>query len=301
MAKKNFTLVLLILLFCLGNLSLFSSQVDAHYLRLLNKGVAAFQAENYREALKDFKLAVFGLTDPKVKAQIYAHISLCDYILNDMEECEEYFHRVEQYIRANGLDSLELQGITRRSFAQLWNRFNPHEAIFIESNGDQPASGSDSEAALRKRIVRLNRQIDSVPEDIIAFYDLYEAYLLIQDDKKAKKTLEKMIDSNPREYTGFYLIGLLEYKERDYGSVVKNLEKYLSHMNGQSVTENPRIAPAWAYLILSHNYRGDKKKAYQLTQTVADTITLDIVKEIGLEQKDEAVLKEILARVKKSE
>ena len=103
---------------------------------------------------------------------------------------------------------------------------------------------------------------------------------------------------NPSEIMGYYHIGLLEYRSKQYKSAVKNLENLLEKR------EDPNLSPltdqvlrnAWAHLILSYNFKGDKDKALELAAEVTEFYSLEVIESLGLEPMDLAVLKELLEK-----
>jgi tetratricopeptide (TPR) repeat protein len=121
----------------------------------------------------------------------------------------------------------------------------------------------------------------------------------MNEPKKAKKTLENMIDKNPTEIKGYHYIGILEFRTRDLKNAIKNFEKFLLQIENNS-GQDDLLRAAWAYLILSYNFKGDKEKALELAAGVLEILTPTDISSLGLAQAEEVMLKVILERVRKS-
>ncbi len=291
-------LVYLFLLSIPSFLSAQETQVDPYYQRMYREGVIAYQNGNYKDAAQKMELAIFGYNNANIRAKGAVYICLSHFHLNQFEQCERFFHKAEAYVRSHNLEALALEEDAKLAFAEIWNRFYPHEVIY-RSRSQNDSTTPPTPAELKRQMYRLERQIKAVPNDIIAYYDLYQVYLQKQDRKKAKKTLEKMMKNNPGEIEGHYQIGMLEFRNKKYKSAVKNFEKFL-----EKAAENPvkdeLLRGAWAYLILSYNFKGDKAKAQKLATEVADALTHEVVTSLDLQQRDSAVLRDILENTKKA-
>ena len=108
-----------------------------------------------------------------------------------------------------------------------------------------------------------------------------------------------MMKENPEEIEGYYHIGMLEYQDQKFKSAVKNLDIFLEKASTIPVADE-MLRGAWAYLILSYNFKGDKNKANQLAADVVDALTQEVVTSLDLVPRDSVVLRDILEKNKKA-
>ena len=107
------------------------------------------------------------------------------------------------------------------------------------------------------------------------------------------------MDKNPGEVEGHFHIGMLEYRSREYKAAARHLERFLQRLpedSGEEVLQRN----AWAFLILSYNFRGEKDKAFQLASDIAESFTQEMIATLDLNPSEVVVLTEILQKVRRS-
>lgn len=82
--------------------ALLPQEAHAFYLNLFKKGQSAFLLKDYKEALKNFEVALFGLHGQKrLMGQGYAYMSLCAFHLEQREKSEELLKKSAQWLEAD--------------------------------------------------------------------------------------------------------------------------------------------------------------------------------------------------------
>ena len=123
MAVKKTVLLwafLLIGVMLLGNPDLTCQETDAFYENLFKKGEKSFLAKNYKEAVKELEIAVFGLHKEKeLRGKAYVYLSLSHYYLKDRKKCEKYLREAFELLGDEGIKKLELDKPTRSDVEKL--------------------------------------------------------------------------------------------------------------------------------------------------------------------------------------
>jgi len=291
--RSSILLVILVLPAILASSQ--DTQADPFYLRIYQEGMSAYQSGKYQEAAQQLELAIFGIRQETTRVKGAVIICICHYYLNQIRECERFFPRIEEFINSRGLEALDLGEKEKIDISLIWNHFYPDEVLYRPKT--KATSFVPTRRELEEAAARLERQIEAAPDDINTFYDLHRIYFQMNEPKKAKKTLEKMMDKNPAEIKGYHYIGILEFRTRNLKDAVKYFEKFLQQIDENSGQDN-LLRSALAYLILSHNFKGDKEKALELAAGVHEMLTPTDISSLDLAQAEEMMLKAILEKVR---
>jgi len=129
--KKTFHLWALLFMgvILLGYSDLTCQETDAFYKNLFKKGEKSFLAKNYKEAVKELEIAVFGLYKEKeLRGKAYVYLSLSYYYLKDVKKCEKYLREAFDLLGDEGLKKLELDKPARSDLEKLIKYFKLSDA-----------------------------------------------------------------------------------------------------------------------------------------------------------------------------
>jgi len=99
-------------------------ETDAFYKNLFKKGEKSFLAKKYKEAVKEFEIAVFGLYKEKeLRGKAYVYLSLSHYYLKDLKKSEKYLTEAFELLGDEGIKNLELDKSARSDLEKLIKYF----------------------------------------------------------------------------------------------------------------------------------------------------------------------------------
>jgi tetratricopeptide (TPR) repeat protein len=274
---SNVCVIVVILVLFFGTSKSFSQEIDPFYTNALEAAKKFFLAENYEEAIKRFKIAIFGLgNDDKLKATAHVFMSISYYYLNDITESERHLKNAEDLLNIEEIRNLEIVDTEMPLLEKLLIRFGIVKDI-------------DTQLSELSRILRTQ------PDNISLYYDLYNLYVQKGDRGSAKKTLANLTKENPDEIDAYYMLGIINYQERNYKQAKKNFEKVLKpweHISiGEILEEETKI-----YLILSNHHSGDKEKALKLVGESIKIFTPEKINSFPINDEDKITLTSIIAR-----
>ena len=120
--------LLLVGVILLGYSDLRCQETDPFYKNLFEKGEKSFLAKNYKEAVKELEIAVFGLYKEKeLRGKAYVYLSLSHYYLNDRKKCEKYLRDAFELLGDEGIKKIELDKPTRSDLEKLIKYFKLRE------------------------------------------------------------------------------------------------------------------------------------------------------------------------------
>ena len=130
-AKKTVRLwgLLFVGVILLGYSDLACQETDAFYTNLFKKGEKSFLAKNYKEAVKELEIAVFGLYKEKeLRGKAYVYLSLSHYYLKDIKKCEKYLREAFELLGDEGIKNFELDKPARSDLEKLIKYFKLRDA-----------------------------------------------------------------------------------------------------------------------------------------------------------------------------
>ena len=162
--KKTFHLcvILLVGVILLGNLGLKCQETDAFYKNLFEKGEKSFLAKNYKEAVKELEVAVFGLYKEKeLRGKAYVYLSLSYYYLKDRKKSEKYLREAFELLGDEGIKSLKLDKSVHSDLEKLIKYFKPRGAkekpekaeAVIKKPMKKPTPGETAAFKYRREVV----------------------------------------------------------------------------------------------------------------------------------------------------
>lgn len=154
--------LLLVGVILIGYSDLTCQETDAFYINLLQQGEKSFLAKNYKEAVKELEIAVFGLHKEKeLRGKAYVYLSLSHYYLKDIKKCEKYLREAFELLGDEGIKSLKLDKYVHSDLEKLIKYFKlrgakkkpeKDEAV-IKKTMKKMAPGETAAFKLRKREV----------------------------------------------------------------------------------------------------------------------------------------------------
>jgi tetratricopeptide (TPR) repeat protein len=268
-----------------GGLS-YGQEADPFYLKLLERGEESYLAGDYREAVSELEIAAFGLLKTKRPlAKSYIYMSLCCYHLKDREKSEKYLRDARDLIGEDELGGLEIHESAQAEFESLLNSLRPEverERLQIEEDVNE-----------QQLIRRLEDEIKENPREVSLYYQLYDAYRAINNRVLAKRTLEDLVKNNPSEVEGHYLLGKMEYEERDYKKAEKIFEKVLDLFERVQLEEGLAVQVK-AYLVLSSHLRGKRNKAKERVFTWLSDFNQEKISVLPIDIEDKERLEKII-------
>ena len=120
-------LILAVILF--GYSDLKCQETDVFYKNLFKKGEKSFLAKKYKEAAKEFEIAVFGLYKEKeLRGKAYVYLSLSHYYLKDIKKSEKYLREAFELLGDEGIKNIELDKSARSDLEKLIEYFKLRDA-----------------------------------------------------------------------------------------------------------------------------------------------------------------------------
>ncbi len=306
MREKN--LVLYVIIFIGMALLLEAQEIDSFYTRLLNEGEASFRAGNFRKAVKELTIAVFGIEGhDEIMGKAHVFLGLSYYYIDQQEESKNHLMTSVELIGMEGISKIELDSEKKGDLFRILDYFGIRQEESAEDSKamtqpEKDAASSDEktndEEALRNKIKELNTYIKDNPKEKEAYYELYEIYLKEKQERKAKKTLEDLTKNAPLETQALYLLGVMHFKERNF----KRAEYYFSRIftiSRSSDVSSEIIEPSHAFNILSFYYTGKKEKAYELAESQQSVLTEEKINRLRLGERNRRVLLEIMKNLTK--
>lgn len=102
-----------------------SLQVDPFYLQAFERAREAFLTKDYPSAIRDFEIAVFGLSkDKKLNAEACIYLGLSYYYQKNMKACETNLRNAARLMGDEGFDGLNIQDEARPDLDMLSGYFN---------------------------------------------------------------------------------------------------------------------------------------------------------------------------------
>ena len=84
-----------------------AQQIDPFYLQRIERGELAFREGNYKKAVEEFNIALFGIqTDHQLKAKAYVYLGMSLFQLNDKEKARTHLEDARDILGMDGLREL---------------------------------------------------------------------------------------------------------------------------------------------------------------------------------------------------
>ncbi len=116
-----------VILFGYSNLR--CQETDTFYKNIFKKGEKSFLAKKYKEAAKEFEIAVFGLYKEKeLRGKASVYLSLSHHYLKDLKKSEKYLREAFELLGDEGIKNLELDKSARSDLEKLIEYFKLRDA-----------------------------------------------------------------------------------------------------------------------------------------------------------------------------
>jgi len=233
-----------------SNLFLWSQEIDPFYLKLLREGEKSFLNRNYKVAVEELEIAMFGLHGNKnLLAKAYIYIILSYRYLKNVGKCEEYVKKAVKSVNLEELNNLEIDMSIRNEFENLLNYFEskgkkeepikapekpqikppekPPEKPQIKPPKTNTKPKEPEKKPVKTKYQELEERIISEPQNLTPYLELYELHRRNNDVKAARKVIQDLIKNNPEERIGFYFMGKIEFSQSNYADALTNFKQAL--------------------------------------------------------------------------
>jgi tetratricopeptide (TPR) repeat protein len=232
---------------------------DPFYLRVLGEGEQYFRAQNYQEAARSLKVAIFGLgTDKALQGKALGYLCLSYFNSKADAEAKDCLIQLVGLVGLTGLSGLAMDQADRDHLSQVAAFFkldqpaagttSPSRADTLPSN--RPAAPGQKKQTPAETVKALEKKIKDNPKVVQAYLDLYEFQKQQKNLKAAGRALEGMIKAFPADPMGPFLLGKLRYADKDYDETSSSMSKAVALMKTPPAPDNDFLE-AQAYLILS--------------------------------------------------
>jgi len=274
-------------------------EIDPFYLQRLESGERAFLEGNYKTAIEELNIALFGLQEKdQLKAKAYVYLGMSHYYLNNNEQTRTCLNDAKKILGIDGLRALITDESVWFYLERLLIEFKLMEPEIKQPAGTvipprNPAKNESIRTNARTIERNLEQQIQSDPQNVEPYYSLYEHHLANDNSKAAKKTIENLIQKNPDEAKGYYLLGRMQYRQRDLKEAEKNLAKVFTLQDKVTVEEYV-LLEAKIYEILTALLRGDRNRAYKMHAEWSIWLTEERIRYLDLEEQDRGIFRGIV-------
>jgi len=268
-----------------------AQEIDPFYLQRLIGGEQAFLDSNYQTAIKELEIALFGIQgEEQLKAKAYVYLGMSHYHLNNKGKAETYLRDVKKLIGLEGMRAALVADESVRSYLnRVLGEFKLLEPGAMESAGQKQNISTNKETIVRD----FERQIRSSPQNVSLYYDLYEFHMENDNRKAAKKAIENLIKKNPDEAKGYYLLGRIQYQQRELKRAEKNLRKVFELREKTAIDEYVMLE-AKIYHILTVLLGGERQRAYRMFALWSERLTEDKIRYLDLEEQDWGIFQGIV-------
>lgn len=275
-----------------------AQEEDPFYVDLLKKGELSFLAGNYKQAIKDLEIACFGLKkNKKLKAKTYVYLGLSYNYLQDETRGSKYFKEAEELLAQDGLNALDISEEVKNDLRRLSQGFQSERVV--KPKGVQMLLPVPSEKMTENESVdkeQLEHIVNREPQkNIPVYYELYSLYRAQNKFQEAKKTVEELIENNPQEVFGYYLLGSILYQEGEFKKCAANFEEFFRLSANLDITHDI-LAQAISYLILSLYHCDERDRAEQLIGAARELLSRERLLNLQLNNEDKTVLQILLEK-----
>ena len=274
-----------------------AQEVDPFYTKLLEKGEQTFLSGDYAKAIKELEIAYFGIHgDKPLKARTCTYLGLCHYYLKNVEKGKEYLREAESLVGREGMLAFNIHEGARFDLGRLLIALDSGGSVDPEGlNRLPPVPRERGELRQNRDLKQLEREIKADPRNAALYYELYSIHRDGNNFEDAKETIENLVDKNPQELYGFFLLGIIHYQAREYEDSFECLKRFFD-LAGKQETRPELRTEARAYHILARYLNGDRKEAVQLLRQSRELVTLENVWRLSLSDKDKIILRGLLEK-----
>jgi len=280
-----------------------AQDIDPFYLERLISGERAFLDGNYETAVEELKIALFGVqTEKQLKAKAYLFLGMSHYHLDEKAVARTYLKDAQDYLGTEGLRDL----VPDDAVWFYLNRVLADLKLAVPGKPEAAGTGAGSRTPAQKPVSKqgaspnaaafargLEMKIKADPQNIALYYELYEHYMENDNNGAAKRTLESLIKKNPDEARGYYLLGRMQYRERDLRNAERNLGRVFG-LQLKVAVEEFVLLEAKIFQILTTLLSGEKTRAYEMYAEWSDQLTEERIRFLELEEQERAIFQGIV-------
>lgn len=289
----------------IGGATLYGQEGDSFYVNHLQKGEKSFLDKNYKDAIRELEIAVFGaLGEIKLKAKAYVYLSLSYYYLENFEKSEKYLKDYENLVAKEELTNLGMSESVLSELQKLL-KFFFKEGIQEKKNGERPPENrnpqdkeEEKSKVIQDLIKELEMKIRANPDNTVLYYELFRLYRKSENLKGDKRIIKNLIKKNPAEPIAYFLLGITYYNEQNYREAAKNFLKIFDLTKDMRM-DLDLMGEAGAYLMLSTYLKGDRKGALTMVAGLMNYMPEEKISSPSLSQKDKAALQGIIKTYKR--
>lgn len=263
--------------------SLWSQEVDPFYLKLFREGEKSYLDNNYKQAIKELEIAVFGLRgDKNLVGKAYVYISLSYLHLKERDNCELNIRKATELVGLEGLEKLGIDQSARGDLKTVIDYFK------IGEPEEEP-----EETTPKARIEELEEKIEAEPQNLAHYYALYELHRDKNDVKAARKVIQNLIKNNPEELIGPYLLGKIEFSQNNYAGALNYFNLVLKPFEGIE-PENVMVVKSMIYVSLCLYHLDSQELHDSFVKLIKDNISDEQLKLILEEEELDKEWEEIV-------
>jgi len=289
------------LLLCVPNVLPSPQEIDPFYLGLLQKGESSYLSGKYDNAIRQLKTSLFGLhPDKTLQAKALIYLSLSSYYMKETSQSREYLEQALDLLGGESFSGVDINERIRGELSGLAAHFKlgeytPEEpqTKIVTKPVPGPSENSPEPGDPNHSIKDLEDIIADNPGNIGSYYDLYELYMQKERRSKARKTLEKLVKAHPDEIQGYYLLGLMRFRDKKYKDAENHFREALRPWPNITLS-NELVEELKTYHILSVYYLGDKKRALDMMSVSVHLYTEAKIRQLPISGPDKATLREII-------
>ncbi len=254
----KFLVIILFVVILFSSPLLWNQEVDPFYLKLLNTGEQSYLDKNYKQAIKELEISIFGLSgDNNLVGKAYVYISLSYLQLKDRQNCELNIRKAVELVGAEGLEKLEIDESARDDLKRVIAYFQIGKAEEEEEQEEEKPieekPKKPGEKVSNSRIEELENKIEAEPQNLAYYYELYELYRKENNIKGARKVIQDFIKHNPDELIGSYLMGKIEFSQNNHAEALNYFNQVLKPFE-EIEAENDLVIKSLIYVSICLHY-----------------------------------------------
>ncbi len=216
---------------------------------LINTALNHSQAETlYKETLwayehNEFQIAVDTFAKAIDCHNILSHPLIKRFIASKLGGARKLRMEIDELNK-----KIEIQNRTLMALAEEYVDLSRQSLEFVEVNEDEMAYGAGNKVQesieslnVKSALANLNKALKIWPECVEAMIEKGKIYARFDEMESAEAFYKKVLDIDPKNYEANFLLGIIRYEEKDYGSALKMMKRAL-RTNKNSIECNSKIA-----------------------------------------------------------
>ncbi|MFO7867582.1 MAG: tetratricopeptide repeat protein [Candidatus Aminicenantes bacterium] len=283
-------------------------QLDPFYIRMLEKGKESFLAGRHQDAATELEVGIFGLQSrPRLQGEGHIYLALAYAYMEDLSQARNHLTQAAGLLKREELWRFELPSPHKQKLEDLLAESGFRRPELRDEAGSpviDPEATLDPDAGVPVRpdreetIQSLEQRLESHPEETETYLRLYSLYFQAGETGEAEKVIKKLIRHHPDSARGYYLLGRLHYRNREYKKAEQHFARVFLLSSGTSVTQEILLMSR-AYQLISVYLRGDRERAVQMAAGSLEVLTDEQVQELALTAVEKKQLLHIMETARK--